>query len=145
VGALLGLARWRRAAGGVGWWRSTVLSLGLLGAGGAVMWPSVVLGAIALGLRRWLALRVALLLAAIGAQVPVMQSVIAENWRMSGIEAAIAVAWYVPMITIEAWAFSVVFMPAAEHAPAPGRLRQVAFALPILLTVADSALVIGAS
>ncbi len=58
VGAALGWARYRRQAGGRGWWRLTMLSLLLLGAGGAVMWPSVVLGAVAIGRRRprWLVL-----------------------------------------------------------------------------------------
>ena len=145
VGALLGLARRRRAAGGVGWWRTTVLSLGLLGAGGAVMWPSVMLGALGLGIRRWFPLRVALILAAVGAQVPVLQAVIEENWRMSGIEAVIAVAWYAPLLAVDAWAFSVVFAPAAEHAPPAGWLRRGAFAVPILLMLAGSVLVMGVS
>ena len=144
VGTLLGLARWRRSSGGVGWWRLNVLSLGLLGVGGAVMWPSVMLGAVAMGLRRWPALRVALLVAAAGVQIPVLQDVIEENWRMSWVAATVAVVWYVPLIALEAWGFSVVVAPAAPHAPAVGPLRRVAFAAPVVFMVAMSVLVMGA-
>lgn len=113
VGATLGWARYRRQAGGRGWWRLTMLSLLLLGAGGAVMWPSVVLGAVAIGRRRprWLVLILAA--AAIGFQVPVMQEAVFDAWWFDTPDMVIAVTWYVPMITIEAWAFSVVFAPRA--------------------------------
>jgi len=143
VGATLGLARKRRDAGGVGWWRLSILTLMLLGAGGSVMWPSVVLGGAAIGRPRPGWLRGALGLVAIGAQVPIMQSAILDNPRMSMPEVVIAVAWYVPMLAIEAWAFSVVFAPAREGAPALGVLRKVLIATPMAAMTVFSAIAIG--
>ncbi len=143
VGALLGLARRRRRDGGLGWWRMSALSLGLLGAGGAVMWPSVVLGGIGFGRPgpRWM--RVGLLVAAAGAQVPVMQSVIAGNWRMSTAGAVVATIWYAPMLALEAWGFSVVFAPAAAGTPIPGRLKRAVMAVPLAVVVTGGLLTIG--
>lgn len=131
AGATLGFARKRRQAGGVGWWRLSILALMLLGGGGSVMWPSVVLGGAAIGRQRRGWLRGVLGLAAIGAQVPIVQSVIVDNAQMSAAEAVIAVAWYAPMLAIEAWAFSVVFAPAREGAPALGTLKKVLIAAPM--------------
>ncbi len=112
VGSQLGRARYRQRIGGRGWWRLTMLSLLLLGAGGAVMWPSVVLGAVAIGRRRpaWLVLPLAA--AAVGFQVPVLQEAVFDSWWFDTSEMVIAAAWYAPMIAIEAWAFSIVFAPS---------------------------------
>jgi hypothetical protein len=143
VGALLGLARLRRRAGGAGWWRLSGLSLGLLGAGGAVMWPSAVLGAMALGRPRPSWIRVLLGLAAVAAQVPVLGDAVFANPGLSGLESAAAVAWYTPMITLQAWAFSVVFAPLAEAAPVAGPLKRVALVTPAAAMVLGAALVAG--
>lgn len=112
VGALLGFARHRRQVGGVGWWRLTFVSLILLGSGGAVMWPSVILGAVAIGHPRPRWMRWVLGLGAVGAQVPVLQGAVVENWRFTTLDMVIAVVWYAPMLAAEAWAYSVAFAPA---------------------------------
>ncbi len=122
-------ARKRRLSGGVGWWRFSFLTLVGLGAGGAVMWPAVVLWAVAIGRRRpgWM---VSLLLAAGAAtQIPVVQGTILDNWRMSGSKAVIAIIWYVPMLAIEAWAFSVVFSRSVVGYKTPSRVRNSLIAL----------------
>jgi len=118
AGATLGWARYRQRLGGRGWWRLAMLSLLLLGAGGAVMWPSVVLGAAAIGRRkpRWLVMILAA--AAVGFQVPVMQEAVFDAWWFDIREMVIAIAWYTPMITIQAWAFSIVFVPRVVVEPA---------------------------
>jgi hypothetical protein len=123
VGSLLGWARYRHQTGGRGWWRLTMLSLLLLGAGGAVMWPSVVLGAVAIGRRRprWLALLLAS--AAVGFQVPVLQEAVFDSWWFDTSEMVIATAWYAPMIAIEAWAFSIVFAPSRTNRADPPASR----------------------
>lgn len=82
VGALLGFARHRRNLGGVGWWRFSVLGLLLLGAGGSVMWPSVILGAIALGITRPAWVRLLLGAGAVAAQVPVLAGTVIGNGRL---------------------------------------------------------------
>lgn len=111
VGMVLGLARHRRRVGGAGWWRLSLLALGLLGAGGAVMWPTVILWGVAFGRRatRWLSWPLLALGAA--AQYPVIDDVIFRNWRFGDLETVVATAWYLPMLAAEAWAFSVVFAP----------------------------------
>ena len=124
VGATLGLARKRRNAGGVGWWRTSIVSLMLLGAGGAVMWPSVVFGAAAIARRRPVWLRSLLAVAAVGAQVPVVQESILGGSNLSAVGSVLAVGWYVPMLAIEAWAFSVVFAPAIDGAPVPSKVQR---------------------
>ncbi len=143
VGATLGLARKRRDVGGVGWWRLSILTLMLLGAGGSVMWPSVVLGGAAIGRPRPRWFRGVLALAAIGAQVPTVQSAILDNPRMNMPEAVIAVVWYAPMLAIEAWAFSVVFAPASEGVAAPGILKKVLIATPVAAMTILAAIAIG--
>lgn len=143
AGTLLGVAWWRRRAGGVGWWRLSALSLVLLGAGGAVMWPSVILGAIGFARPhpRWL--RPMLLLAAAAVQIPVLQSVFRDNWRMTVTEMAAAIVWYAPMIALEAWAFSVAFAPRVEGAPAPAVVKRVVLAIPLVVVVGLAFLIIG--
>lgn len=128
TGTLLGLAWHRRAVGGVGWWRLAALSLLLLGAGGAVMWPAVVLGAMALG-RPWKPwIRVTLGALAAASQIPVVVS-IADNWKFGFTQIAVATIVYVPLLFLEVWAFSVVFRPSASPHPTPRRLRFALIAL----------------
>jgi hypothetical protein len=143
VGALLGCAWRRRRAGGIGWWRFSILALFLLGAGGAVMWPSVVLGGFALGRLRSIQIRIAAGLVAVAAQVPVVADNVAQNPMLSGFEPWIAAAWYAPMLAAEAWGFSVAFSPAAEGAPRPGMVRRTAFAVPLVVMSALATMVVG--
>lgn len=123
VGALLGFARLRRWRRGIGWWRFTALSLLLLGAAGAAMWPAVILGGIALGRRRpaWL---VSLLgAAALATQWPVIADNILDNSTMGVAEQVVGVVWYFPMLALQTWGFSVAFAPSLAEAPAPTRLK----------------------
>lgn len=125
VGLLMGLARRRRMAGGSGYWRLTMASLGLLGGGGAIMWPGIILGAVAIGRSRPMWLKWSAGLSALALQVPVLQSAVGENWRFSWPERVMASAWYLPMFAIEAWAFSVVFAPNLERVATPKWARRV--------------------
>ncbi len=134
VGALLGFARHRRNLGGVGWWRFSVLGLLLLGAGGSVMWPSVILGAIALGITRPAWVRLLLGAGAVAAQVPVLADTVIGNGRLSSVESVLATLWYIPMLGAETWAFSVAFSPKAAEAPTPGRVKRLVFVLPLVIT-----------
>ncbi len=143
VGATLGLARKRRSSGGVGWWRTSIVSLLLLGAAGAVMWPSVVFGGAAIGRPRPAWLRLLLGAAAVGVQAPIVQTTILEDSIMSGTESVVAVAWYALMLTIEAWAFSVVFAPAIDGAPVPSRLQKVLIGLPVAGMAVFAAIALG--
>lgn len=131
AGGLLAFARHRRNLGGVGWWRATFLALLLLGAGGAVMWPTVILGAMAIGRRhiRWLA--VLLGVGAAVAQVPVLQDAIFDNWRLDVLGKSIATAIYLPLLAAEVWAFSVAFKPSTTEAPVPGSLKRIAIWAPV--------------
>ena len=124
AGTVLAYAWHRRRVGGAGFWRLSFASLLLLGAGGAVMWPSVTLGAIAFGLRRPTWLRLLLALGAVAAQIPVIGG-IADNWRFGPGEIALATVWYAPMLAFEAWAFSVAFAPSVDGARTPGRVRNI--------------------
>lgn len=142
VGSVLGFARKRRRAGGVGWWRLSILSLMLLGAGGAVMWPSVVLGAAAIGRLRPRWLRLGLGLATVAAQIPVVNAAVL-NATMSTVEAVVAVVWYAPMLAIEAWAFSVVFAPSVDGAPVPGKVKKALIAVPVAGMAAFAAVTMG--
>ncbi len=143
VGATLGLARTRRMAGGVGWWRTSIISLMLLGGGGAVMWPSVVFGAAAIGRPRPIWLRGILGLAAVAAQVPVVQESILGGSTLSALGSVLAVGWYAPMLVIEAWAFSVVFAPAVDGAPVPSKVKKALIALPISAMAVFAAIAVG--
>ncbi len=131
AGSLLGFARLRRTRGGLGWWRFTALSLLLLGAGGAVMWPAVILGAIALGRRRPRWLVIALGLGALASQWPVLSDAILDGWRMDSTEKVIAAVWYLPMLAVETWGFSVAFAPGLSHAPIPTRLKTALIGVPL--------------
>jgi len=143
VGSLLGFARHRRRIGGVGWWRYTGLSLFLLGAGGGVMWPSVILGAVALGRPRPRWLRLISGLGAIALQIPVMQDVAITNFRLSVLESVVAILWYAPMIALEAWGFSVVVAPRSVTAAAPGMVKKLAIAGPLVIVVGATAVLTG--
>ncbi|HEY5684948.1 MAG TPA: hypothetical protein VIY70_06205 [Acidimicrobiia bacterium] len=131
AGSLLGFARLRRWRLGVGWWRFTVLALVLLGAGGAVMWPAVILGAIAIGRRRPTWLVGVLGLAALATQWPALSDAVFDNWRMDPTEKVLGVVWYLPMLTLEAWGFSVVFAPRLSQAPIPTRLKAALIGVPV--------------
>jgi hypothetical protein len=143
AGAVLGLARMRRARGGAGWWRLSMLALLPMGAGGSVMWPAVVLGAIALGRPRPTWLRVLLGVAALGTQFPVLRDVAFDNWRLSTGEAVLATLWYLPMLAIDMWAFSVVFAPQVEGAVQLGRAGKTALAVPLAGMILFAAIAAG--
>ena len=143
VGSVLGVARRRHSAGGVGWWRMSILALMLLGAGGALMWPSVITGGIAIGRPRPRWLRVGFSAIAIAFQVTVIRSVFDDNREMSDLAKAAAIGWYAPLIAFEAWAFSVVFAPSLAHAPAPGRVKRVLIAAPMIAVAAGAVVVVG--
>jgi hypothetical protein len=143
AGGVLGLARLRRSRGGAGWWRLSLLAILPLGAGGAVMWPAVILGAIALGRPRPRWLRAVLGTAALATQVPVIGEVAFNNWRLSPAEGVLAAMWYLPMLAIETWAFSVAFAPSLEGATALSRPRRVALAVPMVVVVVLAAVAMG--
>ena len=124
VGTVLGFAWHRRQHGGAGYWRLSLGSLLLLGAGGAVMWPAVVLGAIAIGRKRPYWLRLLAATGAIAATVPVLVGV-ADNWRFGVGDIVLASVWYLPMLTLEAWAFSVTFAPNRDGADTSPTARRV--------------------
>lgn len=143
AGALLALARHRRRVGGIGWWRMVVLSLLLLGGAGVVMWPTVIIGGIAIGWARNRGLRIALLAAAAGLQVPVVQDVILTNPSLNGIETAAAILWYLPMIGLETWGYSVCFAPRSELALRPGPTLRVAFSVAVAVLSGLSVVALG--
>ena len=58
-----------------------------------------------------------------GSQWRVLDGIL-DNWRLDSWESAIAVAWYLPMLAIVAWAFSVAFAPAPEGTPVARGLRR---------------------
>jgi hypothetical protein len=99
------------------------LSLGLLGAGGAVMWPAVVTGAAAMGLARPRWFRAGLAVTAAAVQIPIIQEVAIENSTFGRVDTVVAIVWYLPMLALEAWGCSVVFAPRAEGAPEPAGSR----------------------
>ncbi len=131
AGSLLGFARLRRWRGGIGWWRFAAVSLILLGAGGAVMWPAVILGAIALGRRRPAWLVGTLGAAALASQWPVVSGAILDNWRMDQTDKVLGIVWYLPMLTLEAWGFSVTFAPRLSEGPIPTRLKTALIGVPV--------------
>ena len=120
----------------------SLLSLGLLGAGGAVMWPTVVLWAAAIGRlkQRWLA--AGLGLAGALAQISVIDDAIISNWRFTSADMAVAIAWYLPMLTFDAWAFSVVFTPGLAES-APSRMKRVLIAAGVLGFSALAVVLVG--
>lgn len=142
VGSILGVAWWRRAAGGVGWWRSSILSLLLLGAGGSVMWPTVILWAAAIGRRRPWWLVAPLAVGGVVAQVPVLNDALVGNWRFGTTEMIVAGVWYAPMLALEAWAFSVVFGRGLSEV-APKRLKLALTIIPVVAVSAMAVVLVG--
>lgn len=142
AGAVLGLARARRQRGGRGWWRLSLVALLPLGAGGAVMWPSVVAWGAALGRRRPGSL-VALLTAA-GAlvQIEVIRGAILGDWRRGTFAAVVAVTWYLVMLGIQAWGFSVAFARGVPGVTMT-RWKQALVAVAMAAVAGLSVMVIG--
>lgn len=121
-GTVLGLAWYRRSVGGAGWWRLSFGILILLGAGGAVMWPAVAMGALAIGRPRPSWMRALLGAGALASQIPVIGE-IADNWRLDLGDVVLASVWYAPMLAVEMWAFSVAFRPAIDGRRPSARVR----------------------
>lgn len=141
TGTVLGLAWHRRASGGRGWWRLAVISLLLLGAGGAVMWPAVILGALALG-RPWKSwIRGTLGVLAGASQVPVVIG-IADNWKFGLVQIVLATIIYLPLLFLEVWAFSVAFRPSL-HPEAPSFALRVVLGGLVVLGLGFLAVMIG--
>ncbi len=142
AGSVLGLAWHRRRHGGAGWWRLTILSLLLLGAGGAVMWPTIILLGFAIGRRRPLWLTVPAAAAGLAFQIPVLNDALVNNWRFGDAEIAVAALWYIPMLALDAWAFSVVFAPGLAD-PKPGRLKQTVMIAPVVVVSLLAVVLVG--
>ena len=117
AGLLLGLGWSRRAKSKGNWWRLTGLSMLPLGvAAGGVMVPSVFLGALALGRRNWhRAVRGLLLAIAVGFQVFAFTA--GSDGSLPSNKVVPAMVIYALLISIEAIAFSIPFLPsrAAEY------------------------------
>jgi hypothetical protein len=144
AGSVNGLARHRRSAGGQGWWRLSLLTLLLLGAAGAVMWPTVILWAIAIGRKRPWWLVAPLLVAGALVQIPVVDETILADWRRGALVASLAVVWYIPMLAAEAWGFSIAFARARPDV-AVARWKRVVIGVPIVAAAALATLVVGAA
>lgn len=142
AGSMLGLAWHRRQAGGAGWWRLAILALLLLGAGGSVMWPSIILLGLAIGRRRPLWLTLPLAAAGLAAQIPVLNDALVNNWRFGDAEIVVAALWYAPMLALVAWAFSVVFAPGLAD-PKPGRIKQSLMAAPVVVVSLLALVLVG--
>lgn len=112
AGLLLGLGWARRAKAKGNWWRLTGLSMLPLGMGaGGVMIPSVALGALALGRRNWHpAVRGVLLALAAGIQVLAFTVGPGDGFPSSKVVPAMIV--YAVLISLEAVAFSIPFLPS---------------------------------
>lgn len=143
VGIILGVAHRRRRAGGAGWWRLSLAALVLLGAGGGVMWPAVILGGIAIARRRpaWLAPMTGLL--AVATQVPIVNDFAIGNWQFGLLDKVAATAWYAVMLGFEAWAFSVVFAPNADDVPVPRRVKVTLASAGVALVLLIAVFAVG--
>ncbi len=110
AGLALGIAWWRRMAGGRGWWRLWGLAaLPIFGGAGAVMLPSVLVGAVGFGRTAWHPVfRGSVVAVAIGAQF-VLFALLDQGFPSGRLVPGLA--WYTVMIGIEMWAFSVLFRP----------------------------------
>ncbi len=142
AGTVLGLARLRQQRGGQGWWRLSLLVLLGLGAGGAVMWPTVIGWGIAFGRRRPWTVVVPFGVAGAAIQVPIVRESILEDWLRGSAAAAVAVGVYSVMLVIEAWAFSVVFSRSAPGVTTPWWKRAV-IAIPMAAMSGFAALAVG--
>jgi hypothetical protein len=119
VGALLGVAVYRRNLGRGNWWRLNGLAVLLLGmAAGGIMMPTVLVGGLALGRRRWPTwLRATLLVLAFGAQVVFFAGASGDFPRG---RFATGMAAYAVMLGLETWAGSIPFLPSRTAVPAAG-------------------------
>ncbi len=142
AGTVLGLARLRRRSGGEGWWRLSLLALVGLGAGGAVMWPTVIAWGLAFGRRRPWLLVVPLGLVGTAVQVPIVRDSILDGWQRGSVAAVVAVVIYVAMLAIEAWAFSVVFAPSAAGVVMKPWKRTV-LAVPMVMMAGFAVIAVG--
>ena len=120
-----------------------VLFILLLGGAGSAMWPSVILGGIAFARPRPRWLRIATAVLATVIQIPLVNEVAVQNPLFTPTEVVVAIAWYVVMLTIEAWAFSVVFAPSVEGAAKPATWKKVGIALPFVGLVGMSVVMMG--
>lgn len=134
-GTLLGVAAARRENGGRGWWRLNGLGMLGLGAGaGVVMAPSVVLIAAAAGRRTWNRwLRASLVAVAVSIQVAVLAAEPLGTFPLAKVVAAFAA--YSSLLTVEALALSVVFLPGKGGTLGTGGsvLLSILAVLPLLL------------
>ena len=142
AGAVLGLARLRQQRGGQGWWRLSLLIILGLGAGGAVMWPTVIAWGIAFGRRRPWTVVASLAVVGAVAQVPIVRESIVDDWRRGSAAAVVAVVVYIVMLAIEAWAFSVVFGRSAPGVTTP-RWKRTVIAIPMVAMSGFAALAVG--
>ncbi len=119
VGTLLGVAVYRRSLARGNWWRLNGLSVLTLGmAAGAVMIPTVLVGGLAIGRRRWPTwLRVSLLVLAFGVQVLFFAG---ANGDFPRGRFATGMAVYAVMLGLETWAASIPFLPSRSAVPAAG-------------------------
>ena len=119
VGTLLGVAAWRYQLGHRRWWRLNGLAILTLGvAAGGVMIPTVVLGGLAIGRRRWPQwLRAALLFVAFGFQVLFFAGE-ADNFPDGRFITGMAA--YAVLLGLEVWAASIPFLPSRTAGPAAG-------------------------
>jgi hypothetical protein len=119
VGTLLGVAVYRRSLARGNWWRLNGLAVLLLGmAAGGIMMPTVLVGGLAIGRRRWPTwLRAALLVLAFGAQVVFFAGASGDFPRG---RFATGMAAYAVMLGLETWAASIPFLPSRTAVPAAG-------------------------
>lgn len=107
------------------------------------MWPTVIVGGLAIGRIRSVWLRAIGLLLAAALQIPTIHDAIVDNSLMTGPERLLAISWYVPMIALETWGFSICFAPRSDEAPDPSLVKRVIFTIPTVVMVSFSALVLG--
>ncbi len=107
------------------------------------MWPSVVFGAAAIGRPRPAWLRTSPGGGGHRGSGSGGSGEHSGGSTLSGVESVLAVAWYVPMLAIEAWAFSVVFAPAIDGAPVPSRFQKVLIGVPVAAMAVFAAVALG--
>lgn len=119
VGTLLGVAVYRRSLGKGNWWRLNGLAILALGvAAGGIMMPTVLVGGLAIGRRRWPTwLRALLLVLAFGLQVVFFAG--ASGDFPPG-RFATGMAAYAVLLGLETWAASIPFLPSRSAVPAAG-------------------------
>ena len=119
VGTLLGVAVYRRSLAKGNWWRLNGLAVLALGvAAGGVMIPTVLVGGLAIGRRRWpIWLRAFLLVLGFGVQVMFFAGASGDFPRG---RFATGMAAYAVMLGLETWAASIPFLPSRTAVPAAG-------------------------